>query len=318
MTHKVIGIGNNKTLKSSMEKFLECGFKVQCIISLEDRLLPENSFNLEAFANKINCEFIRVSDINLKKNLRIIKNYKTDIIFSIWPKLLSKHLISIPKIGVIGSHPTPLPFNRGRHPIHWQITQFIKNSKLTFFLMDKGIDSGKIILKLPYKINFHDNIDDINKKIENLNQLAVTKIVKKISNNNFFKNLELQNNKEANYWRKKSKHDVLIDFRMNANIISSIIRSFSPPYSCAFFIYDQYIFHVSSIKILSFRKLVLKNIEPGKIIQIKKNKLIIKCLDKIIELKIIENDFNNIKFTRYIEPPSKYLTKYKKLSKLLN
>ena len=47
--YKVIGIGNDKVLKLSMEKFLDCGFKVQCIISLEDRLLSENSFNLETF-----------------------------------------------------------------------------------------------------------------------------------------------------------------------------------------------------------------------------------------------------------------------------
>ena len=52
-----------------------------------------------------------------------------------WSQLLNKEIIKLPKLGIIGSHPTELPKYRGRAPIPWTILKGLKKSALTFFFI---------------------------------------------------------------------------------------------------------------------------------------------------------------------------------------
>ena len=72
---------------------------------------------------------------------------------SIVAQSISENL-KIPTIGTIGSHPTDLPRNRGRHPLHWSIVLGFVKSKVSFFWMNKKIDDGKIILKKSYHLTY--------------------------------------------------------------------------------------------------------------------------------------------------------------------
>ena len=47
--------------------------------------------------------------------------------------LIKKEILEIPKKYCIGTHPTALPFNRGRHPLHWLIAIGIPKTALSFF-----------------------------------------------------------------------------------------------------------------------------------------------------------------------------------------
>ena len=66
-------------------------------------------------------------------------------------------IIKIPKLGVIGSHPTELPKYRGRAPIPWTIIKNLKESALTFFYIDEGIDDGDILDQINKTINVNES-----------------------------------------------------------------------------------------------------------------------------------------------------------------
>ena len=51
---------------------------------------------------------------------------------------------------------------------------------------------------------------------------------------------------------------------MRANEISSIVRSFTSPYPCSFFIFDDNIIKVSRCEVVKKPLLKKENIEPGK------------------------------------------------------
>ena len=69
-----------------------------------------------------------------------------DVAFCIgWPHLLREAVLETPRLGVIGYHPTLLPANRGRHPIIWALALGLDSTGSTFFVMDRGADSGDIV-----------------------------------------------------------------------------------------------------------------------------------------------------------------------------
>lgn len=310
---KVLGIGTSKFLASALTGFEKVGWEIAGIISLKEKLLPDNSYNLKEFSSNHKCSYYEASNINSLNTVQYISRLKPDLIFSCWPKIITNNKL-LKNFSIIGTHPTNLPMNRGRHPVQWMITQGIKESKLSFFLIGSGIDTGNIILQLPFKISKNADINNINCALNLLAERGSRKIASDIIKKNRIYSRK-QNNNSANYWRKKDRHDVLIDFRMREREISSIIRSFTLPYPCSFFIYNDNIIRVKECSIIKKLPLKIQNIEPGKIIKINKRSIIVKCHDEVIKLSVME-DLNRIKFGKYIFPPTKYIVRYSKLKNL--
>ena len=106
--------------------------------------------------------------INFLKNKNFkIKNYqkitplgvfrRSDFILSFgFRKIISNNIIKKLKKPIFNIHLSYLPFNRGAHPNFWS---FIENTPagVSIHIIDKGIDTGNIILRK--KINFNVNLN---------------------------------------------------------------------------------------------------------------------------------------------------------------
>ncbi len=228
---KILALGTTSFLESCILGFIEAGCTIQGIISLPADQLPDNSMDMKSLAEKIGCEYFETEDINSEKSVNYIKKSAPDLIFSGWPKLISNEVLAIPLQGIIGTHPTALPLNRGRHPLQWQIVLGFKESKESFFRMEAGVDSGDLILQVPYEIKPDDTILTLSDRINEVAFYGSRTIGKELMAS---KNMKAgkQDHSRSNTWRKRDRHDVLIDFRMNADKILALIRSFTLPYPC--------------------------------------------------------------------------------------
>jgi len=78
----------------------------------------------------------------------VIEAFVTDII--------PERLLNIPSIGTICYHPSLLPRHRGASAINWAITHGDTLTGLTIFWVDKGIDTGPILLQKKVEIGPND------------------------------------------------------------------------------------------------------------------------------------------------------------------
>ena len=123
-----------------------------------------------------------------KKNFRI-KNYQkippivifkqSDFILSFgFRKIISENIIKKIKKPIFNIHLSYLPFNRGAHPNFWS---FIENtpSGVSIHKIDKGIDTGNVILRK--KIYFNTSLNKFStfKKTYNFLFLEAEKLFKK-------------------------------------------------------------------------------------------------------------------------------------------
>jgi methionyl-tRNA formyltransferase len=309
---KLVALGTTSFLENCVKGLLTSGCTIQALISMPAEHLPDNSSDIRKFALEIGSGYYESKDINSEETVRYIKGLKPDVIFSAWPKIISEKVINIPAIGVIGSHPTALPLNRGRHPFQWQIVLGIQQSKLSFFMMDAGIDSGDLVLQIPYKIDLNDTIVTLSGKVNTLAFEAAKKIGKELVTTKALKAVK-QDTSLINTWRKRNRYDVLIDFRMNANNILALVRSFTLPYPCATFIFEDSVLHViSGVIDRSYNPDIVINMEPGKIISADEHSIKIKAADFVLVLQTQENISQIIGSKKHIFPPGKYLLKYPK------
>ena len=140
-------LGNSKFTYLLYKEFSKNIYHNVTVVFQKKKIQPKNSFDFKSHLNKKNNLYYETSDINSRKTKKFLKSKKLDIIISNWPKILDEEVINLPKICTIGSHPTNLPNNRGRHPLHWLIVMGCKYSYLSFFIMDKKIDNGELIYK---------------------------------------------------------------------------------------------------------------------------------------------------------------------------
>lgn len=312
---QIIALGTSQFLMNCVKGLIDAGILVKVIISLPENSLPDNSVVLKNFAIEIQADYFEIQDINSKSTKQHLRILSPDIIFASWPKIIDSEVLKIPTLGVIGTHPTQLPFNKGRHPLHWQIVLGLRESKLSYFWMDSGVDSGPIILQVPYKIKSNDTIITLSERV---NDVAYTSSYKLglMLKNNIAKGYN-QKSDTSNTWRKRDRHDVIIDFRMNGDHIISLIRSFVDPYPGATIIFEDNLINImSGEKIEPIFHVPLNYLEPGYIIKVKKNILIIKAANIVLKLTCKQNLELILKNAKYVHPPTKYLIKYPKMNSL--
>ncbi|WP_319559827.1 formyltransferase family protein [Marispirochaeta sp.] len=81
-----------------------------------------------------------------------IENIGIDMgILAWWPYLIKEPFLSLPKKGFINTHPSYLPFNRGKHYNFWALVEQVPFG-VTLHTIDDSIDKGKILAQrsIPY------------------------------------------------------------------------------------------------------------------------------------------------------------------------
>ena len=148
-----------------------------------------------------------------KKNFRI-KNYQkippivifkqSDFILSFgFRKIISENIIKKIKKPIFNIHLSYLPFNRGAHPNFWS---FIENTPagVSIHKIDKGIDTGNVILRKRIYFNISLNKFSTFKKTYNFLFLEAEKLFKKNFNKIYNKKYKkiLSNHKGTFHYKK--------------------------------------------------------------------------------------------------------------------
>ncbi len=182
---KIVFIGGVKFSYEILSHILKKGWKISACFTYKEtkKKIYSDMVSFDDLLSKYHIKHIKVDNINDEKNIKILKKIKPDLILIMgWSQLLKSEIIKIPKLGVIGSHPTELPKFRGRAPIPWSIIKGLKKSALTFFYIEKGIDDGDILDQEKFEITPSDDATTIYQKVISKGKKMIIKNLKLIKN----------------------------------------------------------------------------------------------------------------------------------------
>lgn len=307
---KFIILGTSEFTIACAKALLKGNALISALISMSVETRPLNAADIKSFAEEHHIDYVELSDINSAESLAFLRKKAPDYILSTWPKLIGSEALAVPKYFVIGTHPTDLPRNRGRHPLHWIVDLGIRKTSLSFFVMDEGVDSGDILLQVPIAVDECDSIVDLNEKVIEAGGMGIQKLLPRLADRNMHP--KKQRHDEASYWRKRTPFDVIIDLRMSSSNILRIIRSFIPPYPSAKLVFRDHAIKIISGKIVTDCRPfeIVAQMEPGKILTTDDYSITVKSADEIIQL--VSNTFlpHEIHEARYIHPPAKYFIEF--------
>lgn len=245
--------------------------------------LPEDKFyNYESVIKVCKQKGIKVITPKFFSNdiIEIIKKLKPDIIFSVYyRKIIPSSIISIPSKGIINIHPSLLPFYRGPVPTAWSILYNEKYTGITIHKIDKGIDTGDILIQKKININNDETGFELYTKCMSLGSKLLIKNFNKIINN------KIKPNKQkgiGSYYGKLKKIN-FIDWKMKRINIKSQVRTFAKPYNPMQAVIGNYTIIINKVILYNPRNFTA--IHPGKIVEIVKNKYpVVSCADGCLML----------------------------------
>ncbi|MEO6254699.1 MAG: methionyl-tRNA formyltransferase [Ferruginibacter sp.] len=201
----------------------------------EKELIVLNNVNFKDF-NELGKKYhIPVTTVEGKmtEHLQYIKDLKPDLILVIgWYYMIPESIMSIPPKGAIGIHASLLPKYRGNAPLVWAIINGEKETGISLFYFDKGVDTGDIIAQKKFVINDTDTIKEVLEKTKECSIQILIENIPLLQNNKAPR--FVQDHTQATIFPKRTPKDGEIDWAMSPKQIKNFIRAQTKPYPGAF------------------------------------------------------------------------------------
>lgn len=141
-------------------------------------------------------------------------------------QILTERMLNIPKYRCINVHGSLLPKYRGAAPIQWSIIEGEEKTGITIMYMEKGLDSGDMILKKEIDILKEDTYGSLYEKMANLGAEALLEALELLENDKA--NAEKQNDSLSTYAPMISKETGHINWENSSKNIINLIRGLNP------------------------------------------------------------------------------------------
>jgi len=162
-------------------------------------------------------------------------------------QILSQEILDMPRLGCVNSHGSLLPQYRGAAPIQWSIYHGETVTGITTMLMDQGMDTGAMLLKVETPIDLFETTLDLAKRLSAQSGDILVETLQQLDQGTLTP--MPQNEAEATYAPLINKPDFRLDWDRSAIALHNQIRAFSP--SCVAQFRDQSIKVIETVPLMT-------------------------------------------------------------------
>ncbi len=221
--------------------------------------------------------------------VEVLKSLNADLFVVVaYGQILSQEVLDIPKYGCINVHGSLLPKYRGAGPIQWSIINGEEKTGVTIMYMEKGLDSGDMILKSEILIEEDETYGTLHDKMSVVGAEALIKAVDLIEKGE--DNAEPQNHELSTYAPMITKQTGCINWSDTTKNIINLVRGLNP-IPMAYTNYSDSDGNSNVFKICDVqetKEYANAKGEAGEIIDIVKQGFIVKTSDSAILVKELQ------------------------------
>lgn len=156
-----------------------------------------------------------------------LKKYPANLYVVIaYGQILPAAMLDIPTEGAINVHPSLLPKYRGAAPINWAVINGDKQTGLTIFRLDTGMDSGAMLFQKVISIHPDDTAITLRKHMMDISPEFLIKSLTQMRNGEFHDIIQKQ--EEVTLAPKLTKSLGLIDWYQSAAKIHDLVQGLVP------------------------------------------------------------------------------------------
>ena len=156
-----------------------------------------------------------------------LATYGADVMIVVaYGLLLPTEILETPRLGCINVHGSLLPKWRGAAPIQRSLEAGDLETGVTIMQMDKGLDTGDMILTAKCDITSADTSATLYEKLALLGPQALLDTLEQMSSGHYVR--IQQDNTQSTYAEKLDKTEAEINWQLAANVLDRKIRAYIP------------------------------------------------------------------------------------------
>jgi methionyl-tRNA formyltransferase len=275
--NRIVFMGTPEFAVPSLQVMLERGENVVCVVTQPDRprgrgrkVLPPpvKILALHAKIQVLQPDTLKGADFLAK-----MKQLAPDVIIvAAYGKILPGSIIDTPPLGTLNVHGSLLPKYRGAAPIQWALINGEKETGVTIMQMDRGIDTGDILLQEKVAIAPDDTAGTLSIKMAEIGGKTLGKAIDLLRADKL-KPVK-QDDTQASFAPLLSKEKRQLNWSQTAEQISCLIRGLDP-WPATYTMLSGKRIRLFSPRIIPLDQCDTAPMEPGTVCGADKNGLVI-------------------------------------------
>ncbi len=237
---RIVYMGTPEFAVAPLDALIRTGHEVVGVVTVADKAsgrgLKINESAVKKYAVEHGLPVLQPVSLKDPEFLEALKAWKADIFVVVAFRMLPKVVWEIPRLGTFNLHAALLPQYRGAAPINWAVINGDKATGVTTFMIDDGMDTGKIMLREQCLIGPDETVGDVHDKLMEIGSELVVQTVDAIIENNVdlrIQNSFIQGSEILRPAPKLTRELCHIDWNGKTKHVYNLIRGLSP-YPAAF------------------------------------------------------------------------------------
>lgn len=148
---RIVYMGTPEFAVTPLQALLEAGFPVQAVVTVPDKPAGRGqkitSSAVKEFALQKGLQLLQPFSLRDGNFLEKLQTLSPELIIVVAFRILPREVFTMPPLGTFNLHASLLPAYRGAAPIQRAVMNGETITGLTTFLLDDGIDTGKILFQ---------------------------------------------------------------------------------------------------------------------------------------------------------------------------
>lgn len=231
---KIVFMGTPEFAVESLKILVENGYNIVAVVTQPDKPVGRHGSVLQAPAVKqyaLSKEIPVLQPEKMKDEAFVeeLRSYNADLQVVVAFRMLPEIVWAMPRFGTFNVHASLLPQYRGAAPINWAIINGEKETGVTTFLLDKEIDTGRIIMQDKIAIDNDDTAEVIHDRLMTLGAEICMKTVDLIMTTDGKMETHSQpSDASLKPAPKLFRENTRIDWNKSAKKIHDFVRGLSP------------------------------------------------------------------------------------------
>jgi methionyl-tRNA formyltransferase len=274
MAPSVVFMGTPDFSVAPLEALYQNGYDIRMVITQPDR--PQGRGQkmivtpVKQAALSLNLPLIQPLKINEADVVDHLRDLAPDFFVVVaFGQFLSETLLAVPKKGSVNIHASLLPSYRGSSPIHRAIINGDTRTGITTMLMDKGMDSGDILMQTAMDIRPDDTAASLHDRLSSLGADLIIETLTAMTSGTLTP--RPQDQALATFAPMLRKEDGRIPWTRTARELDCFVRGMTP-WPGAFTFFDDKRLKVFTVKALD----IASEAEAGTVLESGNGRLIVQ------------------------------------------
>lgn len=237
---RIVYMGTPEFAVAPLDALRKRGFNIVGVVTVADKAsgrgLKVNESAVKKYAVENGIPVLQPISLKDPEFLDALKAWNADLFVVVAFRMLPKVVWSMPKYGTFNLHAALLPQYRGAAPINWAVINGDRATGVTTFMLDEGMDTGKIIYREQCIIEPDETVGEVHDKLMEIGSGLVVQTVEDILSESVELRVQksfVQGSEILRPAPKLTRELCHIDWNGKTHKIYNLIRGLSP-YPAAF------------------------------------------------------------------------------------